>query len=66
MLSHLMKTHLKMINLHSSLLFFRRHQGFGVLSVILANHAIKLLTSLFQDLQVEALHRVNKTTKINK
>ncbi|KAK2851204.1 hypothetical protein Q5P01_007480 [Channa striata] len=33
------------------------HQGFGVLSVILANHAIKLLTSLFQDLQVEALHR---------
>ncbi|XP_028980055.2 E3 ubiquitin-protein ligase UBR4 isoform X4 [Esox lucius] len=35
------------------------HQGFGVLSVILANHSIKLLTSLFQDLQVEALHRVN-------
>ncbi|XP_057678820.1 E3 ubiquitin-protein ligase UBR4 isoform X1 [Corythoichthys intestinalis] len=35
------------------------HQGFGVLSVILANHAIKLLTSLFQDLQVEALHRVS-------
>ncbi len=35
-----------------------RHQGFGVLSVILANHSIKLLTSLFQDLQVEALHRV--------
>ncbi|XP_016135663.1 E3 ubiquitin-protein ligase UBR4-like [Sinocyclocheilus grahami] len=33
------------------------HQGFGVLSVILANHSIKLLTSLFQDLQVEALHR---------
>ncbi|XP_077460740.1 E3 ubiquitin-protein ligase UBR4 isoform X2 [Stigmatopora argus] len=33
------------------------HQGFGVLSVILANHTIKLLTSLFQDLQVEALHR---------
>ncbi|KFO19168.1 E3 ubiquitin-protein ligase UBR4 [Fukomys damarensis] len=33
------------------------HQGFGVLSVILANHAIKLLTSLFQDLQVEALHK---------
>uniref|UniRef100_M4AWS3 Ubiquitin protein ligase E3 component n-recognin 4 n=1 Tax=Xiphophorus maculatus TaxID=8083 RepID=M4AWS3_XIPMA len=33
------------------------HQGFGILSVILANHAIKLLTSLFQDLQVEALHR---------
>uniref|UniRef100_W5MAW8 Ubiquitin protein ligase E3 component n-recognin 4 n=1 Tax=Lepisosteus oculatus TaxID=7918 RepID=W5MAW8_LEPOC len=33
------------------------HQGFGVLSVVLANHAIKLLTSLFQDLQVEALHR---------
>ena len=44
-------------------MFFWRHQGFGVLSVILANHAIKLLTSLFQDLQVEALHRVNKTTK---
>lgn len=41
--------------------FFSRHQGFGVLSVILANHAIKLLTSLFQDLQVEALHRVNNT-----
>lgn len=36
----------------------RRHQGFGVLSVILANHAVKLLTSLFQDLQVEALHKV--------
>lgn len=35
-----------------------RHQGFGVLSVILANHAVKLLTSLFQDLQVEALHKV--------
>ncbi|XP_055747277.1 E3 ubiquitin-protein ligase UBR4 [Salvelinus fontinalis] len=35
------------------------HQGFGVLSVILANHSIKLLTSLFQDLQVEALHRVS-------
>ncbi|KAJ8017247.1 hypothetical protein DPEC_G00015820 [Dallia pectoralis] len=35
------------------------HQGFGVLSVILANHAIKLLTSLFQDLQVEALHQVS-------
>nr|XP_023697265.1 E3 ubiquitin-protein ligase UBR4 [Paramormyrops kingsleyae] len=33
------------------------HQGFGVLSVILANHSIKLLSSLFQDLQVEALHR---------
>ncbi|KAJ7306604.1 hypothetical protein JRQ81_009996 [Phrynocephalus forsythii] len=33
------------------------HQGFGVLSVVLANHAIKLLTSLFQDLQVEALHK---------
>ncbi|XP_055254807.1 E3 ubiquitin-protein ligase UBR4 [Moschus berezovskii] len=33
------------------------HQGFGVLSVILANHAVKLLTSLFQDLQVEALHK---------
>ncbi|XP_078094991.1 E3 ubiquitin-protein ligase UBR4 isoform X5 [Mustelus asterias] len=33
------------------------HQGFGVLSVVLANHAIKLLTSLFQDLQVEALYR---------
>uniref|UniRef100_A0A8C2GSI0 Ubiquitin protein ligase E3 component n-recognin 4 n=1 Tax=Cyprinus carpio TaxID=7962 RepID=A0A8C2GSI0_CYPCA len=33
------------------------HQGFGVLSVVLANHSIKLLTSLFQDLQVEALHR---------
>lgn len=33
-----------------------------MLSVILANHAIKLLTSLFQDLQVEALHRVNKIT----
>lgn len=42
--------------------FSPRHQGFGVLSVILANHAIKLLTSLFQDLQVEALHRVNKMT----
>lgn len=40
--------------------FSPRHQGFGVLSVILANHAIKLLTSLFQDLQVEALHRVNE------
>lgn len=40
--------------------FFKRHQGFGVLSVILANHSIKLLTSLFQDLQVEALHRVRK------
>lgn len=26
--------------------------------MILANHAIKLLTSLFQDLQVEALHKV--------
>ncbi|XP_030194560.1 E3 ubiquitin-protein ligase UBR4 isoform X5 [Gadus morhua] len=39
------------------------HQGFGVLSVILANHAIKLLTSLFQDLQVEALHRVRPTTQ---
>lgn len=38
--------------------FLIRHQGFGVLSVILANHSIKLLTSLFQDLQVEALHRV--------
>lgn len=36
-----------------------RHQGFGVLSVILANHSIKLLSSLFQDLQVEALHRVS-------
>lgn len=35
-----------------------RHQGFGVLSVILANHAVTLLTSLFQDLQVEALHKV--------
>ncbi|KAL1020637.1 hypothetical protein UPYG_G00002740 [Umbra pygmaea] len=35
------------------------HQGFGVLSVILANHSTKLLTSLFQDLQVEALHRVS-------
>ncbi|XP_069096233.1 E3 ubiquitin-protein ligase UBR4 isoform X5 [Pleurodeles waltl] len=34
------------------------HQGFGVLSVVLANHAIKLLTSLFQDLQVEARHKV--------
>lgn len=45
-------------------LFLLRHQGFGVLSVILANHAIKLLTSLFQDLQVEALHRVNKPTRI--
>nr|XP_026654187.1 E3 ubiquitin-protein ligase UBR4 [Zonotrichia albicollis] len=33
------------------------HQGFGVLSVVLANHAIKLLSSLFQDLQVEALHK---------
>ncbi|XP_072282664.1 E3 ubiquitin-protein ligase UBR4 isoform X5 [Pyxicephalus adspersus] len=33
------------------------HQGFGVLSVVLANHAIKLLTSLFQDLQVETLHK---------
>ncbi|XP_058849008.1 E3 ubiquitin-protein ligase UBR4 isoform X2 [Acipenser ruthenus] len=33
------------------------HQGFGVLSVVLANHSIKLLTSLFQDLQVEAMHR---------
>ncbi|XP_063293132.1 E3 ubiquitin-protein ligase UBR4 isoform X8 [Pelobates fuscus] len=33
------------------------HQGFGVLSVLLANHAIKLLTSLFQDLQVETLHK---------
>ncbi|XP_039612074.1 E3 ubiquitin-protein ligase UBR4 isoform X4 [Polypterus senegalus] len=33
------------------------HQGFGVLAVVLANHSIKLLTSLFQDLQVEALHR---------
>ncbi|XP_044524637.1 E3 ubiquitin-protein ligase UBR4 [Gracilinanus agilis] len=33
------------------------HQGFGVLSVVLANHSIKLLTSLFQDLQVEALHK---------
>nr|XP_054369209.1 E3 ubiquitin-protein ligase UBR4 [Mirounga angustirostris] len=33
------------------------HQGFGVLSVILANHAVKLLSSLFQDLQVEALHK---------
>lgn len=43
--------------------FFWRHQGFGVLSVILANHAIKLLTSLFQDLQVEALHRVNEAKK---
>lgn len=40
------------------LLFFCRHQGFGVLSVVLANHAIKLLSSLFQDLQVEALHKV--------
>jgi len=39
-----------------------RHQGFGVLSVILANHSIKLLTSLFQDLQVEALHRVRPNT----
>lgn len=29
-----------------------------MLSVILANHAVKLLTSLFQDLQVEALHKV--------
>lgn len=37
---------------------FGRHQGFGVLSVVLANHAIKLLSSLFQDLQVEALHKV--------
>ncbi|KAG2458904.1 UBR4 ligase, partial [Polypterus senegalus] len=27
------------------------HQGFGVLAVVLANHSIKLLTSLFQDLQ---------------
>lgn len=46
---------------YNSFLFFSsRHQGFGILSVILANHAIKLLTSLFQDLQVEALHRVNK------
>ena len=44
------------------LCFSQRHQGFGVLSVILANHAIKLLTSLFQDLQVEALHRVRKAT----
>lgn len=42
--------------------FLSRHQGFGVLSVILANHAIKLLTSLFQDLQVEALHRVSEKT----
>ncbi|XP_027698524.1 E3 ubiquitin-protein ligase UBR4 isoform X1 [Vombatus ursinus] len=33
------------------------HQGFGVLSVVLANHSIKLLTSLFQDLQVEALYK---------
>ncbi|MEE6482208.1 hypothetical protein FKM82_013184 [Ascaphus truei] len=33
------------------------HQGFGVLSVVLANHAIKLLTSLFQDLQVETMHK---------
>ncbi|KAM5132251.1 E3 ubiquitin-protein ligase UBR4 [Mantella aurantiaca] len=33
------------------------HQGFGVLSVVLANHAIRLLTSLFQDLQVETLHK---------
>ncbi|XP_069467171.1 E3 ubiquitin-protein ligase UBR4 isoform X2 [Ambystoma mexicanum] len=33
------------------------HQGFGILSVVLANHAIKLLTSLFQDLQVEAPHK---------
>lgn len=39
-------------------LWLCRHQGFGVLSVILANHAVKLLTSLFQDLQVEALHKV--------
>lgn len=31
-----------------------------MLSVVLANHAIKLLTSLFQDLQVEALHKVSK------
>lgn len=44
-------------------MFLLRHQGFGVLSVILANHAIKLLTSLFQDLQVEALHRVNPRTR---
>lgn len=47
-------------------LFFWRHQGFGVLSVILANHAIKLLTSLFQDLQVEALHRVTDAIVISK
>ncbi|KAM6434914.1 E3 ubiquitin-protein ligase UBR4 isoform 2-T2 [Liasis olivaceus] len=33
------------------------HQGFGILSVVLANHAIKLLTLLFQDLHVEALHK---------
>lgn len=46
----------------NKVIFFYRHQGFGVLSVILANHAIKLLTSLFQDLQVEALHRVNGAT----
>uniref|UniRef100_A0A4W3HBC8 Ubiquitin protein ligase E3 component n-recognin 4 n=1 Tax=Callorhinchus milii TaxID=7868 RepID=A0A4W3HBC8_CALMI len=38
------------------------HQGFGVLSVVLANHAIKLLISLFQDLQVEALYRVSGWT----
>lgn len=42
-----------------------RHQGFGVLSVILANHSIKLLTSLFQDLQVEALHRVKDSNKLS-
>lgn len=41
-------------------LCFCRHQGFGVLSVVLANHAIKLLSSLFQDLQVEALHKVRR------
>ena len=40
-----------------------RHQGLGVLSVILANHAVTLLTSLFQDLQVEALHKVRDCTQ---
>lgn len=59
----------KLINVHFLIVcvcfytvLLSRHQGFGVLSVILANHAIKLLTSLFQDLQVEALHRVSEET----
>lgn len=42
---------------------FSRHQGFGILSVVLANHAIKLLTLLFQDLHVEALHKVSAWQK---